>query len=75
MVENEEVWTVVNPEKIKLPPYTYNAVKIEDGLKICVREDLMKQTISENELSKKFDFNIKRINRWYWSIYFKKKIQ
>jgi len=73
---NQEVWTAIDPSTLpkRENPNVYNAIKIEDGLKVCVREDLMKQFISEKGLLDKFDLNIKRRNRWYWSIAFKTKV-
>jgi len=68
-MKDEEKWTAKTLNDGK---DIYPVVKIEHGLKILCKEDLMNNLLSNNELKKEFQLNIKRKNRWYWSIYFKK---
>jgi len=48
-------------------------VPLEIGLKLTVNKEFL-ETLELNEYIKSnFKLNIKRLNRWYWSIYFDEK--
>ena len=48
-------------------------VKIQVGLKITTRDFILKE-LQENEyIRENFKLNIKRLNRWWYSVYFDKK--
>lgn len=49
------------------------AVEIQVGLKIRTRDFILRE-IQENEYIKEnFKLNIRRLNRWWYSVYFDKK--
>jgi len=49
----------------------YPAFKIEHGLKIKVKKEALDRFINNQELKKDFQMNVKRVDRWWWSVYFK----
>jgi hypothetical protein len=53
--------------------HLYPAIEIRDGLKIEVKERVVNELLEHKELNEEFQLNIKRKNRWYWSVYFKAK--
>lgn len=48
-------------------------VEIKKGLKVDVDENVLKQIQDEKYITDNFKLNIKRINRWLYSVYFDKK--
>lgn len=48
-------------------------VEIKKGLKVEVNEKVLKQIQDEKYIADNFKLNIKRLNRWRYSIYFDKK--
>lgn len=48
-------------------------VKVEHGLKVEIRDSLLKIIQEEDYIKNNFKLNIKRINRWWYSVYFDKK--
>lgn len=75
----EPIITISKPENPII--YTYKCsyaneipvVKLEDGLKIECREDILEYLQSHPYVQDNFNLNIKRLNRWWYSIYFEKK--
>lgn len=49
--------------------------KIEVGVKLKVREDILKTLKEMSYIQKNFKLNIKCINRWWWSVYFAEKCE
>lgn len=49
------------------------AVKLEVGLKVEVNESVLNTIKSNSYIQNNFSLNIKRLNRYKWSIYFDKK--
>ena len=47
-----------------------SAIPINFGVKIRVRDHIYRELINNEELNKKFWMNPKRLNRWWYSIYF-----
>ena len=50
-------------------------IKIIDGLKVVMREDALKEAQNNVQLLENFNLKIKRLNRWWYSIYFEEKIK
>ena len=48
-------------------------VEIKKGLKVDVDENVLKQIQDEKYITDNFKLNIKRINRWLYSVYFDDK--
>ena len=46
------------------------AVPIEVGLKIKMRDYVYKNLINNTDIQSKFKLNVKRLNRWWYSVYF-----
>ena len=51
----------------------FRAVEIKDGLKIRCKEDLLSILENDPYITMNFVLNIKRLNRWWYSVYFKNK--
>ena len=49
------------------------AVKIREGLKIKCKEDLLNLLKNDPYITMNFVLNIKRLNRWWYSVYFQNK--
>ena len=49
------------------------AVEIREGLKIKCKEDLLNLLKNDPYIIMSFVLNIKRLNRWWYSVYFKNK--
>ena len=45
-------------------------VEVKHGLKIDIREDVLKQLQNNIYIQNNFQLNIKRRNRWWFSVYF-----
>lgn len=68
IINNEDLY---NSEIILENKSNINRViKIEIGTKIEVRDFVLKQLMDEPFVKEKFKLNIKRINRWWYSVYF-----
>jgi hypothetical protein len=52
------------------PESSFNLVPIEKGLKIKVMEQKLKELQEEPYIKDNFKLNIKRLNRWWYSVYF-----
>lgn len=50
-----------------------NITPIQDGLKINIRDYHYKELCENEDLQSKFQMNIKRLNRWWYSVYFKER--
>ena len=48
-------------------------VEIREGLKIKCKEDLLNLLKNDPYIIMNFVLNIKRLNRWWYSVYFKNK--
>jgi hypothetical protein len=48
-------------------------IKIEEGLKIEARESIYESLKNNPYIQNNFKLNVKRLNRWWYSIYFDKK--
>lgn len=48
-------------------------IKVEVGLKVKVRDTVLKQLQEEKYIQDNFKLNILRLNRWWYSVYFDKK--
>ena len=48
-------------------------VEIKEGLKIKVRDFILKEIQEEEYIKENFKLNIRRLNRWWYSIYFDKR--
>lgn len=46
------------------------AIKICNGLRISVRKEVLDNIVTSKETTSKFKLMIKRIDRWWFSIYF-----
>lgn len=68
--DGEEVWTAISPEYNPIPN-SYSAIRVENGLKILCKKETLDNLMSNKEIIGKFQLNIRRKNRWYWSVYFK----
>ena len=49
------------------------AVEIREGLKIKCKEDLLNLLKNDPYVIMNFVLNIKRLNRWWYSVYFQNK--
>ena len=49
------------------------AVEIREDLKIKCKEDLLNLLKNDTYIIMNFVLNIKRLNRWWYSVYFKNK--
>ena len=49
------------------------AVPIENGLKIDVRDIIYNELKNNKIITDNFLLNVKRLNRWWYNIYFKSK--
>ena len=67
----DEVWTAVPPEYNTLDTNSYSAIRLESGMKILCRKETLDNLMSNNEVRQRFQLNVRRKNRWYWSVYFK----
>ena len=72
-VIHEEIWEIGPTQSMMIDGAIreYPVTKIKNGTNIMVRENIYKELIGNEELQKDFQLNIKRLSRWYWSIYFK----
>ena len=48
-------------------------IPLHVGLNIEVREDIYEELKNDPDIQEKFKLNVKRLNRWWYSIYFDKK--
>lgn len=48
----------------------YNLIELEVGLKIECREEVLNKLKCERYIQDNFQLNIKRLNRWWYSVYF-----
>ncbi len=65
-----EIWTSVNPiEKME----DVGLIYVEDGLKLTMKKIELERLQSNLEFLKQYQLNTKRLNRWWYSVYFKKK--
>lgn len=48
-------------------------VKIEKGLKVEIRDNTLKEIQADEYIKENFKLNIKRLNRWWYSVYFDNK--
>ena len=48
-------------------------VPLKVGLKVRVNEQHLLELQSSEYIQSNFTMNIKRLNRWYWSVYFDNK--
>lgn len=48
-------------------------IKLEVGLKIKCRDNVYQNLLQEKYIQDNFKLNVKRLNRWWYSIYFDKK--
>jgi hypothetical protein len=48
-------------------------VPVKVGLKVRVNEEHLKILQEDEYINQNFNLNIKRLNRWYWSVYFDEK--
>jgi len=48
-------------------------VEVKHGLKLEIRDSLLKIIQEEEYIKNNFKLNIRRINRWWYSVYFDKK--
>ena len=69
-MEEPEIWTAVDPQ-IKLDYKVYGAIKIYDGIKITMKYNELERLQSEKEFLKIYSITTKRLNRWWYSVYFK----
>lgn len=49
------------------------AVKLEVGLKIECRDYVYQNLLQEKYIQDNFKLNVRRLNRWWYSVYFDKK--
>lgn len=49
------------------------AVEIKHGLKIEVRDYILENIKNEQYVKDNYNLNIKRLNRWWYSVYFDEK--
>lgn len=56
----------VSPDNIKL-------AELRVGLKISCREGTLNRLKNEPYIQENFKLNIKRLNRWWYSVYFAEK--
>lgn len=68
--DGEEVWTAISPE-YNYVPNSYSAIRVENGLKILCKKETLDNLMSNKEITEKFQLNVRRKNRWHWSVYFK----
>jgi hypothetical protein len=47
--------------------------RVVDGLKLEVRESIYEKIKDEPYIQENFKLNVRRLNRWWYSIYFEKK--
>jgi len=47
-----------------------HVLKIEKGLKIRINKVNYEKLINNQWINNNFKLNIKRLSRWYWSVYF-----
>ncbi len=52
---------------------TVQSIRIEDSLKIDVKESVYESLKNDSCLQENFNLKVKRLNRWWYSIYFEKK--
>lgn len=60
-------------EWIKQEKKDFNCYPVEIGLKIKVRDFIYEQIINDTIIMENFKLNVKRLNRWWYSVYFDKK--
>lgn len=48
-------------------------IEVKAGLKVEVRDNVLKEIQAEEYIEENFKLNIKRLNRWWYSVYFDKK--
>lgn len=57
-----------------LPSNNYpQVIRIRDGIKITMRDYVYKsilESIETTDIQSKFKLNVKRLNRWWYSVYF-----
>lgn len=66
-----EIWIAVEPQ-FKQDYKVYGAIQIYDGIKITMKQVELDRLLTETEFLKIYQLNIKRLNRWWYSVYFKK---
>lgn len=74
-MEQQYVTVPINND-IEIEPHQEGylfALKVQAGLKIKVTESYLKQLQSNEHIQSNFKLNIKRLNRWYWSVCFDEK--
>ena len=49
--------------------------ELKNGVKVEVRDFILKEMQSNEYITSRFQLNIKRINRWWYSVYFKELIK
>lgn len=47
-------------------------IEVRHGLKLEIRDSLLKIIQEEEYIKNNFKLNIRRINRWWYSVYFEK---
>ena len=47
-------------------------VEVKHGLKLEIRDSLLKIIQEEEYIKNNFKLNVKRLNRWWYSVYFEK---
>jgi hypothetical protein len=51
----------------------FPVVEVKHGLKVEVRDKVLEIIKNHQYVKENFDLNIKRLNRWWYSVYFKDK--
>lgn len=49
------------------------SIKLEVGLKIECRDTVYQNLLQEKYIQDNFKLNVKRLNRWWYSVYFDRK--
>lgn len=66
--DEEDVFVIMNTDN--QPKNMVSAYKITCGSKVEVRDYVYEEIINNEKLNKDFRMNVKRLNRWWYSIYF-----
>lgn len=48
-------------------------IRIEHGLKVDVRDFVLKELKGDPDIQRQFKLNVRRLNRWWHSVYFEEK--
>lgn len=67
---NEVIDEIKCLQSVDTTNHFIKAVKVEKGLKVDVRDYILKQWQEEPYIKENFKLNIKRLNRWWYSVYF-----